>query len=202
MSMILPKRTFCLIRHGETVANRDGLIAGHWDVELTVQGLAEAKMLRQFQWPSQLVLYASPLKRAMQTAQLGFLDHEPILDIKLKERDWGALEGQDLSQLCPRQHTPPKGESWADFVERKQCALTKILLRSSPGLPVIVAHSGTIRAVRFLLGLDFDGPRPANGQPIFYSPDGQQNWREYRLTRSTNISALMTENQKEEMWTA
>jgi probable phosphoglycerate mutase len=190
MSTILPKRAFCLIRHGETVANRDRVIAGHWDVELTAQGLAEAKQLRHFQWPQQLVLYASPLKRAMQTAQLGFLDHEPILDDKLKERNWGALEKQDLSQLCPRQQTPPSGEPWADFVARKKCALSRILLRSSPGLPVIVAHSGTIRAIRFLLGLDFDGPRPVNGQPIFYAPMGQDDWSEYRLTPSSNISAL------------
>lgn len=200
--MILPKRSFCLIRHGETVANRDGKIAGHWDVDLTAKGLAEAKQLQQYQWPQQVVLYASPLKRAQQTAQLGFLGHEPLLDSKLKERNWGALEGQDLAQLCPRQHTPPNGEPWADFVARKHGALTRILLRSAAGLPVIVAHSGTIRAVRFLLGLAFDGPSPANGQPLYYTPAGQQDWREHQLTLSTSMSALMADNQKEEMWTA
>ncbi|WP_085907257.1 histidine phosphatase family protein [Kiloniella majae] len=192
----LPERSFCLIRHGETTANRDGIIAGHLEVSLTEQGIAEAKFLQHFQWPEQLTLYASPLQRAMKTAQLGFSGHEPVLEKNLRERDWGNLDGKELAHLCPRHMTPPDGEPWTGFIARTQSAITRILLSSDNKLPVIVAHSGTIRVVRFLIGLDYNSSSPANGQPFLYTPQ-ERHWHQHELTPTTDITVLLVKNIKD-----
>ena len=47
----LPSRSFCLIRHGETTANADEIIAGVTDVPLTQLGRDQAHPLSHRTWP-------------------------------------------------------------------------------------------------------------------------------------------------------
>ncbi|MDX2484703.1 MAG: histidine phosphatase family protein [Pseudodonghicola sp.] len=175
--MILPKAAFVLVRHGQTDANRDGRIAGRIEAQLTPAGRSAACALSDWSWPRNLVLFASPQQRARDTARLGFPGRTPVVLEGLRERDWGAFEGRPVSELPPREQTPPAGEAWLDLLQRVAAAITAAQAQGAGGLPVLVAHSGVIRAVRQLTGGTAHGPSPANSTPYLFTPNAD-GWRE------------------------
>ena len=60
-----------VVRHGETVWNREGRIQGHTDVALSDRGMEQARLLAQRLEPVKFdAAYASDLCRASQTASL------------------------------------------------------------------------------------------------------------------------------------
>lgn len=170
----LPDRAFILIRHGETDANRAGLIAGRIEAQLTDQGRAEAAALARLDWPAEPLIFVSPQDRARETAALGFPGRAAQVVEGLRERDWGVLEGRSFDAMIPREDTPDKGEAWADMLARVHAALLGALQDPRDGLPVLVAHSGTIRAVRRLTGGSEHGARAANATPILFTPAAGQ----------------------------
>ncbi|MDK3016599.1 histidine phosphatase family protein [Pseudodonghicola flavimaris] len=175
--ILLPDRAFVLIRHGETDANRAGLIVGRLEAQLTDRGRAEAAALAGIDWPETPLLFVSPQARARETAALAFPGLPRSVVDGLRERDWGRLEGRPLAEMIPREATPEAGEAWADMLARVAAALRFALQDPRGGLPVLVAHSGTIRAVRRLTGGSEHGPRAANAAPILFTP-GPGLWAE------------------------
>ena len=178
--MILPARPFCLIRHGQTDANRDGIIAGRTEAALTASGRAAAAALAGLDWPLPLALFCSPQARARETAALAFPGHALRVVPGLRERDWGIHEGRPVAELPPRLSTPLHGEGWPEMVARIHAALCLCLLQAGQALPVIVAHSGVIRAARALTGLDFTGASAPNTLPLLYAPTAGR-WQEEPL---------------------
>ncbi|MBV1897288.1 MAG: histidine phosphatase family protein [Rhodobacteraceae bacterium] len=172
----IPRRPFCLIRHGETDANRKGIIAGRLEAQLTALGQAQACKIATLRW-NRLLLFSSPQNRAVETAFLAFPGVEATQIPDLRERDWGNLEGQPLSAMIPRRDTPENGEAWQDMLLRTQRGLMHALLDPRVGLPVLVAHSGTIRAIRHLTGGTEHGLRPPNAAPLFFTPVAE-GWQE------------------------
>ncbi|MGG4211790.1 2,3-diphosphoglycerate-dependent phosphoglycerate mutase [Paenibacillus sp. FSL L8-0638] len=94
-----------LVRHGESVYNRQNLFTGWTDVDLTEQGTHEAieagRILKEAGYTFDLA-FASVLKRSIRTLYhiLDELDHLWIpvqKSWKLNERHYGALQG--LSKL-------------------------------------------------------------------------------------------------------
>ncbi|WP_158585569.1 histidine phosphatase family protein [Pseudooceanicola sediminis] len=176
----LRARPFVLIRHGQTDANRDHLVAGRTEAQLTQVGRRAAQALSGWEWPADTMLFVSPQQRARETARLAFPHHSPVLLEGLRERDWGLLEGRPVSQLLPRDQTPEQGEAWPDMIGRV-CAAIAVAQDAAAGrLPVCVAHSGVIRAARHLTGGAADGPSPANTTPYLFSPT-PEGWRETLL---------------------
>lgn len=107
--MSLASAAVCLhlyfVRHGETVANREGLLQGHCDYPLTEKGLHGAdtvgRYLRNIKWD---LMYASDLRRASHTAErlLAFnevLDVPLVLNPLIREKHFGVRENlsKDLS---------------------------------------------------------------------------------------------------------
>ena len=87
-----------LVRHGETLWNREGRLLGWTDLPLTAEGEAQARRLKGA-LPS-LPAFSSDLLRARQTAELaGF---SPRLYPELREIHFGALEGALWETLDPR----------------------------------------------------------------------------------------------------
>ena len=164
----LPARSFCLIRHGETTANRDQIIAGRLDVALTDLGRQQASLLKEISFPEPIALFCSPMDRAIKTASLGFPDTTGQVVPNLRERDWGVFEGCPLSELPPRDSTPPQGEGWRDMILRVHAAITWCCTQSPGALPVLVCHSGVIRATRLLAQQTGVGTRPANATPLLF----------------------------------
>jgi len=90
----------CLVRHGETVANRDDILQGQCDFPLTEKGVGDAEavgdFLRDINWDFTIT---SDLKRARTTAEIILSRHsdskvtEGLVDLPLvRERSFGVRE--------------------------------------------------------------------------------------------------------------
>ncbi|WP_339639217.1 histidine phosphatase family protein [uncultured Sulfitobacter sp.] len=170
----LPSRSFCLIRHGETTANADEIIAGVTDVPLTQLGRDQAHALSHRTWSEPIAIFASPMSRAQHSAELAFPGRAVELNDGLRERDWGVFEGQPLSEQPVREDTPDQGESWFDMLKRVQIAIMEICAASPTALPVLVCHSGIIRAARVLWTTGDVGRRSPNATPLLFEIKGNK----------------------------
>ncbi|MDB6177403.1 histidine phosphatase family protein [Paracoccus sp. Z330] len=189
--MKIPHASFVLIRHGQTDANRDGRVAGRIEAVLTEAGRQGAKRLSEWIWPKDMVLFASPQNRAQETARLGFPGQEPFLLDGIRERNWGVYEGRPVADLLPREHTPDQGEAWADMVTRVAHSIAVAHDHAKGRFPVLVAHSGVIRAARELTGGIAGGPAPENTTPYLFKADGD-GWQEVALAMRDSAWAAET----------
>ena len=99
-----------LLRHGESVWNRENRFTGWTDVDLTARGVEEARragrLLAQA-GHSFDVAYTSLLKRAIRTLWL-VLDEMDLMWVpvhrswRLNERHYGALQGLDKAQTAAK----------------------------------------------------------------------------------------------------
>jgi broad specificity phosphatase PhoE len=140
-----------------------GRVCGRLDVGLSPAGEAQADRLAaslSSERPS--ALYASPVRRALETAeQLGSaLRLEPRLDPRLRELDFGELDGLTYEEAAERwpelyetwMRTPtevrfPGGESFADLKHRAIEVISGIVAAHAGETVVVVAHAGVIRAL-------------------------------------------------------
>lgn len=118
--------TLVLLRHGQTVYNKEKIFCGWSDVDLTEQGIQEAitagRNLRQAGFTFDIA-FCSVLKRAMETLSIA-LDEMGQADLPIKyswrlnERHYGALQGQkhaDVAKTC----SPEQVQLWRrSFCER------------------------------------------------------------------------------------
>ena len=96
-----------LMRHGQSIYNQKNLFTGWTDVNLSAQGIAEAKeagqlLLRHNIYPD--ICFTSWLKRAIHTAQLTLQElkweHiDSLRSYKLNERHYGAWQGRDKDEV-------------------------------------------------------------------------------------------------------
>lgn len=104
------KMTLVLLRHGESVWNKENLFTGWTDVELSEKGVSEAKAAGQtlksegFDFD---ICYTSYLKRAIHTLQLALDEMDrawlPVeKSWKLNERHYGALQGLNKSETAEK----------------------------------------------------------------------------------------------------
>jgi len=171
----LIRRPFVFLRHGQSTRNLECRIGGQHDVALTPQGEEEARLARMLlgdiDWS---LTVSSPLQRAYRTAELA-LGRAPdrIVD-GLMERHWGELEGQPIPDTIPYLSTPPGGEPWEAFVVRIAGTLNALLEEADT--PLIVGHSGLVRAVRGLIHGSPAGPRSVNAVALWIAPQGVDGW--------------------------
>jgi len=99
-----------LLRHGESIWNKENLFTGWTDVDLSPKGAEEAKeagvTLKQGEFGFDLV-FTSVLKRAIRTAWIVLDEMDlmwiPIqLDWRLNERHYGALQGLNKAQTAAK----------------------------------------------------------------------------------------------------
>ena len=99
-----------LLRHGESVWNRENLFTGWTDVDLSDTGRQEAanagRLLKEAGFDFD-ICYTSYLKRAIHTLSLALeqLDREwlPVIKTwKLNERHYGALQGLNKSETAEK----------------------------------------------------------------------------------------------------
>lgn len=89
-----------LIRHGLTQANFDGRYIGTTDLDLCEEGAAELLSLQEeYEYPGVGRVYASPLKRCVETARLLYPDLTPITVSQLREYSFGSFEGKTAQEL-------------------------------------------------------------------------------------------------------
>ena len=86
-----------ILRHGTTELNKQGMIQGsNVDPDLSKEGRAYAEKAAKNFDPSQFdAVYASPLKRAQQTARIFVGDKTPIItDKRIEELSYGTWDGK------------------------------------------------------------------------------------------------------------
>ena len=99
-----------LIRHGQTEWSRTGQHTGRTDIELTDHGRSEAELARRtlVGWDLARVV-SSPLRRALETAEIVGLPPEIEIDPDLQEWDYGEWEG---TKTPDNRETDPDWSIW------------------------------------------------------------------------------------------
>jgi 2,3-bisphosphoglycerate-dependent phosphoglycerate mutase len=167
-------RLLALVRHGESEWNKKNLFTGWRDVDLTEQGVEEARAAGRKLKAQGLrfdVAFTSALKRAQRTldvmlAELGQADIPVIKDQALNERDYGDLVGlnkddarkrwgEEQVHIWRRSYdvAPPGGESLKDTAARVlPYYIAEILPCVLRGERVLVsAHGNSLRALIMVL---------------------------------------------------
>jgi 2,3-bisphosphoglycerate-dependent phosphoglycerate mutase len=102
--------TLVLLRHGESLWNKENLFTGWTDVDLTEQGIAEARKAGELLKAGGFsfdIAFTSVLKRAIRTLWIA-LDELDLMWIsiehswRLNERHYGALQGLNKAQTAAR----------------------------------------------------------------------------------------------------
>jgi Fructose-2,6-bisphosphatase len=93
-----------LIRHGRTAANQQGRMVGVADVPLDDEGRRQAQLLARkvLGWYKPQILYASPLQRAKQTAEIiaAPAGLPVVIERDLTEYDFGELSDLTWAELA------------------------------------------------------------------------------------------------------
>jgi len=152
------------IRHGQTDWNLQGLIQGASDTDLNETGRLQAERLRQRLAGTHFdVVWASDLKRAMQTAEIALPGHVIVPEPRLRELNAGEVEGRSFAALSDEARAtwsalwtgdstarPPGGESYQQVIDRVRLWLADL---PSHGRVASVVHGGVVQAaVRHVLG--------------------------------------------------
>ncbi len=158
-----------LIRHAEPEDDVRGRCYGRLDIGLSPTGLAGAKRLAESLRDVELErVYASPRRRAVQTAAA--LGGTPVVEDRLRELDFGELEGRTYDEIEREQptlfrqwmETPtlvrfPGGESYAELRKRVAAAVDDVVAAHSGRTVALVSHGGVVRAaLAVVLGLPDD----------------------------------------------
>jgi len=150
-----------LIRHGETLWNKEGRIQGVSDIELSEAGIEQARRLALSLKDADVgAIHASPLKRAYRTAEIINDFHGKVIDIHpgLMEMDQGDFEGLSFKELMAREKEflkrwvadpasvrMPCGETLTELQERAWRTMERIIAGGQNAL--VVAHNFTIAAI-------------------------------------------------------
>lgn len=132
--------------HGTTTDNASGKCSGWKNVELNELGIEQATNLG-INTPYKFdILFTSDLKRAVTSAQYAFPDFEIQKDKRLRECNYGSLDGQDKKIINYLDHIDepfPEGESLKD-VEKRIRDFINYLKENYPNKVIgIVAHRAT-----------------------------------------------------------
>ena len=153
-----------LCRHGEPEAAGIGRFCGAIDVGLSPQGFAEAEALAASIDAD--VVYASPLRRCLETARplAARLRVEPIVEPRLREIDFGEFDGLTYDEA--RERWPdvyasllddpttvrfPGGESYGDVRVRVSETLAEIVEGHEGVRVAAFVHAGVIRTALALI---------------------------------------------------
>lgn len=153
---------FWIVRHGQTDWNVERRVQGWTDIPLNTVGLHQAELLASHLHgvPFQAI-YTSDLVRAEKTAAIL---HEqtgaPVtVDQRLRERRFGALEGQVRQQRAAKTSPDapwdrlddPLAETDFDLKQRVSSFLEDVCTQHISGRILIVTHGALIRAALELL---------------------------------------------------
>lgn len=161
-----------LARHGETEWNEQGRLIGWTDLPLSETGRATARRLG-----AQLAafeidhVWSSDLLRTIETARIAW--GEPTVDARLREFDFGDLEGLRFADLDASVRSDliayvgfeaPGGESSAELDARVAGFLDDL----GQGDHLLVVHAGVMRSIMTQCGLP--PTRIAPGELVVVDP--------------------------------
>lgn len=155
-----------IVRHGQTMWNKEKRLQGSVDIELNENGKELAIITGQNLADTHIdLIFSSPLKRAHETAKLikGSKDIEIIVDDRLRELNFGSMEGESYEKLYeekthgfkyfftePHLYYPPEdGETLEHLVERASEFMKDVIepLAETCQRVMIVAHGAMNKAL-------------------------------------------------------
>jgi broad specificity phosphatase PhoE len=160
-----PVARLILVRHGETIANREFRYLGMRDDKLSEHGRNQAEHLAAaLAFLPLAAIYSSPLSRAAATAAAIAARHG--LDIRLtsglREGSFGAWEGLSRAEVLAQEpdivqrhrewerdpaSAPPDGESFASIQERVVATVEQLAQTHAGQTIVLVSHVGPIKVL-------------------------------------------------------
>ena len=169
---------FGLVRHAETIWNRENRIQGQSDSALTDTGRKDAdnwgRRLSRFPWDRILM---SDSGRAAETAAIinNHLQAPVASDSRLREQDWGRWTGRIITEVQTEEagllqakqmrgwkFCPPGGEDRLSLWRRSHSALTDAAARWRGDTILVVTHEGVIKSLMYRLsGRHFLPEEPA-----------------------------------------
>lgn len=160
--------TFYLIRHGETEWSLTGQHTGRTDKELTENGRNQAEGVKEMLRTLSFVrVLSSPLKRAMETAQIVGLGSRTEPRDELTEFNYGEFEGLTTAEIRDKvpnwslwTHECPGGETLAAAAQRARLLLAD--LAGTEGNVAIFAHGHILR----ILACEYLGLPAENGKHL------------------------------------
>ena len=137
MDKTLPK--IYLVRHGETAWTISEQHIGHTDIPLTIKGENDAQALNsKLRNLNFLKVFASPLQRARETAELLGYGESLEIDNNLMEWNYGDYEGRrtlDIRAERPNwrlfEDDCPNGEILEEIAGRADLVISRIRLLNS-----------------------------------------------------------------------
>jgi len=165
-----------IVRHGETLWNRDGRQQGHLDSDLTERGIKQAQCIADAFKNSPLdALYTSDLGRAMHTAQIVAqgIGRQPLPEKRLRERHLGIMQGMTIADFKSQypdlyayfrsgdaNYAIPGGESIRQKYDRSVACCLELAGNHIGRSILIVTHGGILDGLfRRALGLSLSQPR-------------------------------------------
>ncbi len=147
--------TIILARHGETEWNAEEIFRGRVDVDLNEMGIREAELLAEhLSYMTIAAVYSSPLKRALQTAEMIARHHDVKVEVspQLIDLDYGEWQGLSRETVrdrygqlyhewlnSPQLVKMPAGESLGD-VRRRAISLVEDITAKAEDTVVLVSH--------------------------------------------------------------
>ena len=132
--------------HGTTTDNASKLCSGWKEAMLNDLGKEQAKNLGNVVREKGIIfdqIFTSDLKRAIESSDIAFPEYEKIADNRLRECNYGDLDGEHKSLVVYEEHIEnpfPNGESLID-VEKRISEFISCLKENYDGQTIgIVAH--------------------------------------------------------------
>ena len=156
---------FIFVRHGETNANREGILQGNLDVPLNDIGIRQAHAVADYLAETRFdAAYSSPLQRAALTAEILISTNKHPVPLKLTDslREWncGKLDGltwQEINTRYPAESKAfcfeqidtimPDGESAWEFQTRITDFLNHLRNIHAGKKILLVAHGGVLQRI-------------------------------------------------------
>jgi probable phosphoglycerate mutase len=171
-----PKLTLLAIRHGETELNVAKRYQGHSDSPLTENGRNQVSSLgRRMAKMKFDTLISSDLGRTQETATIiaEYTGHSIKTDSRLRERNYGVLEGLTVSDIKAGHsevlerldandpdYIIPDGESLRQHFQRNVAVFEELQSGISDGRVALVVHGGVLDSLfRYVARLPLDQPR-------------------------------------------
>ena len=190
-------QTIFLLRHGETLWNKERRIMGRLEIPLNRMGALQARRVAKIAPLLEIdAIYSSPLKRAVQTAYILSKGSDlPVkIDPDLTEFAFGRWEGWEFQKLIkdktyrrflkdPLNTSVPGEETIRDVQKRGLKALRRAVKEFPKGRLLFVSHGDVIRAIVChylqLPLMEFRRLRIDNGSLTAFEVNGQ--WAEIKF---------------------
>jgi 2,3-bisphosphoglycerate-dependent phosphoglycerate mutase len=162
--------------HSTSEDNEQGLATGWLGGRLAPLGREQARQLgRRRRNDGVDIVIASDLNRSVETAQIAFEGSAiPVrLDWRLRECNYGAMNGMPRSQLDPERRVRldvpfPDGESWRTAIERVALFLGELVDERQGQRVLLIGHVATRWALDHVV----------HGKPLEELIDAPFDWRE------------------------